>query len=85
MKADRPTHLAVVIGRNRRVYARIYKMVNRIDAFSKHYYAAEIEKSRAEGFIPVNMKLEKPNDTTWIFRISYNEINPVNELIKEEY
>lgn len=74
MKNARPENLAVVIGRNRRVYARIYKMVNRIDGFSKHYYATEIEKSRDEGFRPVGMRLEKPNDTTWVYHIQYEQI-----------
>lgn len=74
MKKTRPEVLAVVIGRNRRVYARVYKMINRIDAFSKHYYEMEIEKSREEGFCPVSMKLENPNNTTWVYRIQYQTI-----------
>lgn len=76
MKRDE--HLAVVVGRNRRVYARVYKMTNRIDAFSTHYYETEIEKSREEGFRPVGMVLEKPNETTWIFRVSYEPIDTSN-------
>lgn len=74
MKKIRQENLAVVIGRNRRVYARVYKMVNRIDGFSKHYYNTEIEKSRDEGFRPTGMKLEKPNNTTWIYRVQYEAI-----------
>lgn len=74
MKKIRPENLAVVIGRNRRVYARIYKMVNRIEGFSKHYFETEIEKSRNEGFHPVSMRLEKPNDTTWVYHVQYEAI-----------
>lgn len=74
MKYPRPENLAVVIGRNRRVYARIYKMTNRIEGFSEHYYKREIEKSREEGFRPIGMNLEKPNNTTWVYRVQYEAI-----------
>lgn len=69
----RPEVLAVVIGRNRRVYARIYKMTNRIEAFSKHYYATETEKSREEGFRPVGMDVEN-HDGIVIYRVKYESV-----------
>ena len=72
MKSKREV-LAVVVGRNRRVYSRVYKMVNRIEAFSKHYYEMEKEKSRDEGFRPVNMKVKEYKDTV-VFRIQYEPI-----------
>lgn len=71
-------HLAIVVGRNRRVYARMYKetprMQDYIRRFSEHYYETEQHKSYGEGYHPASMVLEKPNDTTWVFRISYHPI-----------
>lgn len=71
-------HLAIVVGRNRRVYARIYKGIpsleKNIRRMSEHYLASEREKSASEGFAPDGMTLERPNDTTWVFRVSYREI-----------
>ncbi len=74
MKTHRPQHLAVVIGRNRRVYARVYQMPRYIEAFSQHYLESERRKAFDEGFIPVGLSLEKPNDLTWIYRVEYAEI-----------
>lgn len=73
-KQQKSEVLAVVIGRNRRVYARIYKRISCIEGFSKHYYESEIRKSYDEGFRPVGMKLDKPNDTTWVYHVQYEAI-----------
>lgn len=71
-------HVAIVVGRNRRVYARVYKPTSRMEwyikRFSKHYLESERSKSFFEGFAPSGMTLERPNDTTWVFRVSYKEI-----------
>lgn len=73
MKKSRPENLCVVIGRNRRVYARVYKMLNRIDGFVAHYL--EKEKTdcacKREGFRPVGVTLQRPTETVWVFRIQY--------------
>lgn len=73
MKTPRPEHLAVVIGRNRRVYSRVYKMVNRIDGFAKHYLEKEKYdcEYKHEGFRPTGLTLEKPTETMWVFRVQY--------------
>lgn len=71
-------HLAIVVGRNRRAHVRVYKETKRmedyINQFAAHYLASEREKSAPEGFTPVDMTLERPNDTTWVFRVLYKEI-----------
>ena len=71
---NRPEHLAVVIGRNRRVYARVYKLPQYIEKFSRHYLESERMKSHPEGFVPTGMVLERPTETTWIYRVQYQEV-----------
>ena len=66
--------LAVVIGRNRRVYARMYKKENSIARFSRDYFEKERGKSEREGFRPVDMTMERPNETTWVFHIRYEAV-----------
>lgn len=71
---DRNDLCVIVIGRNRRVYARMYKTEKRIAEFSRHCCHKEIEKSRKEGFRPFCTSLERPNDTTWIFHVQYEAV-----------
>jgi len=73
MENPRGDKLAIVIGRNRRVYTRFLKKESSIRDFANRYADREREKSRAEGFEPVGMELEKPNETTFIFTIKYSE------------
>ena len=66
--------VAVVVGRNRRVYARVYKRNNpdRIGKMVAHYMASEREKSAPEGFRVVGVdKDPTSNDYHWIFRLRY--------------
>ena len=70
MKVPRTDKCAVVIGRNRRVYARGYKMEKAIFAFAERYMRRESEKSVPEGFMPEGMDFEKHGET-YIFKIRY--------------
>ena len=71
-------HIAIVVGRNRRIYARVYKETTRMEdfikRFSEHYMESERCKSRIEGFVPSGMTLTRPDETTWVFRVEYQPI-----------
>ena len=72
---DDNVFLAVVIGRNRRVYARTYKRNNSyITKMANHYKQMEVQKSACEGFRVVGMTDESPNENMRIFRIQYADV-----------
>lgn len=74
MKNKRPEILAVVVGRSRRCYARTYKMTKCLDYFKQHYFEKEVYKAREEGFVPVGIDEERPNDGMIVYRIRYEAI-----------
>ena len=77
-------YLAVVIGRNRRVYARVYKRPGkRIAKMAEHYFASEMRKSRSEGFRATGMEDISPSDHIRVFKVKYNAIT-VSRLLEEE-
>lgn len=71
MKKQRTERLVVVIGRNRRVYARVYKLESYIPAFLSHCVQKEGEKAAYEGFYASVVNLEKSDETTMVYRVSY--------------
>lgn len=52
MKAQRKTQIVIVVGRNRRVYARAYKNMNFVPAFVQKCFIKEGLKAQSEGFVP---------------------------------
>ena len=74
MKQARQENLVVVIGRNRRVYARVYKMIRYKDGMVEHYLQSERTKAGREGFMPTGVVLFRPNETTWLYRVQYEKI-----------
>lgn len=73
MKNPRTEKLVVVVGRNRRVYGRTYKMDKSIPEFAARYFDRESKKGLEEGFTAVDMTLYQPNDTTFIYTVVYKE------------
>ena len=73
MKTPRTTKVAVVIGRNKRVYARGYKMEKSIKPFAERYLQREAERAKEEGFIPCGMDFSRPDDTIYEYVIRYKE------------
>ena len=70
MKVPRTDKTAVVIARNRRVYARVFKMDKALFAFAERYMTREAKKSIPEGFRPIGLSLDRFGDT-YIFKIDY--------------
>ena len=70
-------YVVVVVGRNRRVYTRVYKRdnPNRIENMVVHYMASEREKSTPEGFMVVGVDMDRTtNPYHRVFRIQYAPI-----------
>lgn len=71
MKIPRTEKLVVVIGRNRRVYARTYKMEKSIEPFARRYFDREAQKAMEEGFIARDMTLYQPDEKTFIYTMVF--------------
>lgn len=70
-------YVVVVVGRNRRVYTRVYKRDTpaRIGNMVAHYMASEREKSAPEGFKIVGVDMDRTtNPYHRVFRIRYAPI-----------
>ena len=74
MKNPSTEKCAIVIGRNRRVYARTFKKESSIFAFAERYLPRESRKSIPEGFKPIGMDFCKLDDTTYRFKIRFEEV-----------
>lgn len=75
-------HIVTVVGRNRRVYTRVYKRdSNRITRMAEHYYQMEAQKSAREGFRVTGMTeigpIERDGVCIRVFRIQYAEGNRI--------
>ena len=73
-------YVATVIGRNRRVYSRVYKRnSDHITRMAEHYRQMEAEKSAREGFRVTGMTELEPHESngvcTRVFKIEYAEGN----------
>lgn len=73
MKTPRTEKLAIVVGRNRRVYGRTYKMDKSIPEFAARYFTREAKKGLEEGFTATYMTLYQPNENTFIYTVVYKE------------
>ena len=64
-------YLAVVIGRNRRVYARVYKKESSVEKFALRCLDKEREKAKAEGILfgPRYIMKTEQTETTRVFRV----------------
>lgn len=83
MEKEPNFYLAVVIGRNRRVYARVYKTPRRIKDMVEHYRQLENEKAMNEGFCVTGMEDISANDHVRIFRAQYG--TEPTERMQERY
>ena len=71
-------YVATVIGRNRRVYSRVYKRnSDHIKRMAEHYRQMEAEKSAREGFRVTGMTELEPHESngvcTRVFKVEYAE------------
>lgn len=86
MKTQREEKLVVIIGRNRRVYARVYKLESYIPAFIGHCTQKEGEKSAREGFFIGKVELESSDGKTMVYRCHYEPMpEPVAQAYRERY
>ncbi len=78
-------YIATVVGRNRRVYSRVYKRNNgNIERMAEHYRQMEKEKSSYEGFRVTGLQEIGPFEgngvCTRVFQVQY-EAAPVPQII----
>ena len=74
MKTPRPTITAVIVGRNHRVYARLYKMEKPMFVFAEKCFQKEVRKAPEEGFRATSITHEMLNGITHKFTVHYEPI-----------